>query len=111
MITSTGDVDAGRRDQGPGAPADQPSSASPATRRGFGWVTVVVPALAAYVPLLLTHAGMVGADTKTYLYLDPGKLLEVTSAAPAGTNGAAPSLPGGSASLKLPDQTPKQAPR
>jgi arabinofuranan 3-O-arabinosyltransferase len=27
------------------------------------------------VPLLLTHPGMVGADTKTYLYLDPGKLL------------------------------------
>jgi arabinofuranan 3-O-arabinosyltransferase len=28
-----------------------------------------------YLPLLLTHRGMVGADTKTYLYLDPGRLL------------------------------------
>ncbi len=29
----------------------------------------------AYVPLLLTRPGEVGADTKTYLYLDPGRLL------------------------------------
>ena len=29
----------------------------------------------AYVPLLLTRPGDVGADTKTYLYLDPGRLL------------------------------------
>ena len=28
-----------------------------------------------YVPLLLTRPGEVGADTKTYLYLDPGRLL------------------------------------
>jgi hypothetical protein len=28
-------------------------------------------ALVAYVPLLLTAAGRVAADTKTYLYLDP----------------------------------------
>ena len=28
-----------------------------------------------YVPLLLTRPGQVGADTKTYLYLDPGRLL------------------------------------
>ena len=28
-----------------------------------------------YVPLLLTHRGMVGADTKQYLYLDPSRLL------------------------------------
>nr|WP_249419858.1 alpha-(1->3)-arabinofuranosyltransferase family protein [Rhabdothermincola salaria] len=34
-----------------------------------------MPAFIAYVPLLFTHRGMVGADTKTYLYLDPGKLL------------------------------------
>ncbi len=32
-------------------------------------------ALVAYVPLLFTHRGEVGADTKTYLYLDPGRLL------------------------------------
>jgi arabinofuranan 3-O-arabinosyltransferase len=29
----------------------------------------------AYVPLLLTQQGWVSADTKTYLYLDPGRLL------------------------------------
>lgn len=28
-----------------------------------------------YIPLLLTKPGKVGADTKTYLYLDPGRLL------------------------------------
>ena len=40
-------------------------------------VAVGNAALAAccYVPLLLTHRGMVGADTKQYLYLDPGRLL------------------------------------
>jgi arabinofuranan 3-O-arabinosyltransferase len=32
-------------------------------------------AAAAYVPLLLTQPGWVSADTKTYLYLDPGRLL------------------------------------
>ena len=32
-------------------------------------------AIVCYVPLLLTHRGKVGADTKTYLYLDPAKLL------------------------------------
>jgi arabinofuranan 3-O-arabinosyltransferase len=35
----------------------------------------VLLALVAYVPLLLTKPGSVGADTKTYLYLDPGRLL------------------------------------
>src|SRR3954468_10351820 len=33
-------------------------------------------ALMAYVPLLLTAPGRVAADTKTYLYLDPSRLLE-----------------------------------
>lgn len=32
-------------------------------------------ALVAYVPLLVTHRGKLGADTKTYLYIDPGRLL------------------------------------
>src|SRR5688572_4475647 len=31
--------------------------------------------LVAYVPLLLTAPGRVAADTKTYLYLDPSRLL------------------------------------
>ena len=33
-------------------------------------------ALLAYVPPLLTASGQVAADTKQYLYLDPGRLLE-----------------------------------
>ena len=32
-------------------------------------------AIVAYVPLLATHSGNLGADTKAYLYLDPSKLL------------------------------------
>jgi arabinofuranan 3-O-arabinosyltransferase len=35
----------------------------------------VLLVLVAYVPLLLTKPGRIGADTKTYLYLDPGRLL------------------------------------
>ena len=33
-------------------------------------------ALVAYVPPLWSAPGRVGADTKTYLYLDPGRLLD-----------------------------------
>lgn len=43
-------------------------------RHGSGW-TVAVAAAVAYVPLLASSPGLVGADTKTYLYLDPGRLL------------------------------------
>ncbi len=44
-----------------------------ALRRRLG---VLAPlALIAYVPLLLTAPGKVAADTKTYLYLDPSRLL------------------------------------
>jgi arabinofuranan 3-O-arabinosyltransferase len=32
-------------------------------------------AVIVYLPLLFTHPGMVGADTKQYLYLDPGRML------------------------------------
>ena len=52
------------------------------TNRLRGWISscrlptgVILLALVSYVPLLLTKPGMVGADTKTYLYLDPGRLL------------------------------------
>jgi arabinofuranan 3-O-arabinosyltransferase len=38
-------------------------------------VSSVALALVCYVPLLLTHRGKLGADTKTYLYINPGKLL------------------------------------
>ncbi|MFQ5558516.1 MAG: alpha-(1-_3)-arabinofuranosyltransferase family protein, partial [Acidimicrobiales bacterium] len=50
-----------------------------ARRRLSGLVSVVVPLVVAYVPLLLSSPGRVGADTKTYLYLDPGKLLRGAS--------------------------------
>jgi arabinofuranan 3-O-arabinosyltransferase len=38
-------------------------------------VSTIALALVCYVPLLLTHRGKLGADTKTYLYINPGKLL------------------------------------
>ncbi|GAC1533100.1 MAG: alpha-(1-_3)-arabinofuranosyltransferase [Acidimicrobiales bacterium] len=41
-------------------------------RRG---VVPVVLAVVSYLPLLFTHPGKIGADTKQYLYLDPGRLL------------------------------------
>ncbi|MGH9299858.1 MAG: alpha-(1-_3)-arabinofuranosyltransferase domain-containing protein, partial [Acidimicrobiales bacterium] len=40
-----------------------------------GALEVAALAAVAYVPLLLTKPGMVAADTKQYLYLDPGRLL------------------------------------
>ena len=53
----------------------EPVATQVSTRRlrihGYG-----VLALLAYVPVLLTKPGKVVADTKTYLYLDPGRLLE-----------------------------------
>lgn len=39
------------------------------------WLTIVIPAVLIYLPLLATSPGKVGADTKTYLYLDPSRLL------------------------------------
>ncbi|CUU58930.1 protein of unknown function (DUF3367) [Parafrankia irregularis] len=38
------------------------------------WPTLVLAALA-YIPLLATAPGRIGADTKAYLYLDPGRML------------------------------------
>ena len=38
--------------------------------------TVAVAVAVAYGPLLASSPGLVGADTKTYLYLDPGRLLD-----------------------------------
>ena len=37
--------------------------------------TIAVAAVVAYGPLLASSPGLVGADTKTYLYLDPGRLM------------------------------------
>ncbi len=36
---------------------------------------MIALAVTCYLPLLLTHPGKVGADTKSYLYLDPDRLL------------------------------------
>ncbi len=45
------------------------------TSRWSARLPVLIAAVIAYLPLLLTQHGWVGADTKTYLYLDPAKLL------------------------------------
>lgn len=36
---------------------------------------LLIAAVLAYVPIVLSSPGVVGADTKTYLYLDPGRVL------------------------------------
>ena len=49
---------------------------SPALRRRLREaVPSAILAVTIYVPLLLTRPGRVGADTKSYLYLDPGRML------------------------------------
>ncbi|WP_007519443.1 MULTISPECIES: alpha-(1-_3)-arabinofuranosyltransferase domain-containing protein [Pseudofrankia] len=67
-------------------PAGTPESAGAAPgaddRRGWrgwrpprpSWATLLLAAVA-YLPLLRTSPGRIGADTKAYLYLDPGRLL------------------------------------
>jgi arabinofuranan 3-O-arabinosyltransferase len=45
------------------------------TRPYRGFLAYALVAAVAYVPLLFTARGKVGADTKTYLYLDPARLL------------------------------------
>jgi arabinofuranan 3-O-arabinosyltransferase len=50
-------------------------AAARGVRRELRWGGYALLALLAWVPLLLTHPGRVVADTKTYLYLDPGRLL------------------------------------
>jgi arabinofuranan 3-O-arabinosyltransferase len=44
-------------------------------RPALGWLGFGAFALLAYVPLFVTARGKVMADTKAYLYLDPGRLL------------------------------------
>ncbi len=51
------------------------SSAADPTSSRRGWLCGLAVAVVAYVPLLLTEPGAVVADTKTYLYLDPSRLL------------------------------------
>ena len=47
----------------------------PANARGTAWPGYLALALVAYVPFLLSSPGRVSADTKQYLYLDPGRVL------------------------------------
>ncbi|MCU1377499.1 MAG: type protein, partial [Acidimicrobiales bacterium] len=53
----------------------QHAVAQPVTNGRRSALQHAVLAVIAYVPLLLTAPGRVAADTKTYLYLDPGRLL------------------------------------
>jgi arabinofuranan 3-O-arabinosyltransferase len=48
---------------------------TPLRRRAREAVPSALLAATIYVPLLLTRPGRVGADTKSYLYLDPGRML------------------------------------
>ena len=52
---------------------------SPLRRRLRAAVPTFALAATIYVPLLLTKPGWVGADTKTYLYLDPSRMLSRAS--------------------------------
>ncbi|MYA75620.1 MAG: DUF3367 domain-containing protein [Acidimicrobiaceae bacterium] len=48
-------------------------------RSFYGAVPLAVAAAVAYLPLIFSSPGKVGADTKTYLYLDPSRLLAEAS--------------------------------
>jgi len=50
-------------------------SSAPPARALRRWFPLLLLAAVTYLPLLLTQPGKVGADTKTYLYLDPGRLM------------------------------------
>ena len=58
---------------------DPTYTAAPVRRRRSDLILAGVLAAVSYVPILCSKPGMVAADTKQYLYLDPGKL--TTSAA------------------------------
>jgi len=65
-----------------GTAATAAASSGAEERRGLrswrprrpSWATLLLAAVA-YLPLLRTSPGRIGADTKAYLYLDPGRLL------------------------------------
>ncbi|MGH8984998.1 MAG: alpha-(1-_3)-arabinofuranosyltransferase domain-containing protein [Acidimicrobiia bacterium] len=67
-IVAPGQATAATTDDGQG----QPAAPAPRRSRAFGYTLL---GLLAYVPALLTAPGKVAADTKQYLYLDPGRLL------------------------------------
>ena len=53
---------------------DHPAARRTGSAASWAWETVAL-ALLAYVPFLLSSPGRVSADTKQYLYLDPGSFL------------------------------------
>ncbi|HEX5613653.1 MAG TPA: alpha-(1-_3)-arabinofuranosyltransferase family protein [Acidimicrobiia bacterium] len=55
--------------------APDPHGGGPVTRRRERVLAWAALAVAAYLPPLLSAPGEVAADTKSYLYLDPGRLL------------------------------------
>ncbi len=55
--------------------AARTSATSESPTRGSAWPGYALLAAVAYVPFLLSSPGRVSADTKQYLYLDPGRLL------------------------------------
>ena len=67
---SIGDLDATANSQ---PNADSPVQSS---MRRFDRGTYLVLGLLAYIPFLLTSRGEISADTKAYLLLDSGKVLE-----------------------------------
>ena len=60
-------------ERSPRAESNGLAGASPGRLRFLGYTAL---AALAYIPMLLTAPGRVVADTKSYLYLDPGRLLE-----------------------------------
>src|SRR5690606_33976779 len=56
----------------PGAAVPVTDNQSPASRRALPYA---VFAALCYLPLLLTRPGWISADTKSYLYIDPARLL------------------------------------
>ena len=56
-------------------PPNSGSSSRVPDRIRRSWLGITL-ALVAYVPLLLSSPGKISADTKAYLYLDPGRLLD-----------------------------------
>ncbi len=59
----------------PVEPAAPAGPALPSRRRGRTALETLVVAAAALVPMLFSQPGVVADDTKTYLYLDPGRYL------------------------------------
>ncbi len=81
FLTSTGTgpppgtPDPAEQDKGGPPPAGRTSPLR-AGRWAYGVIAVVT-----YLPMLLTKPGVVSDDTKTYLYLDPGKWMRTSASA------------------------------